>query len=138
MRKKIIISVLCLVVAVGLLFGGMIFTELRRYERIISEIELRTPDLSQIGDGTFSGTFDATLISADVDVTVENHRIIGITIINHHHGRGSAIEAEAVIYDVVLAQSIEGIDAISGATNSSKVILIAIQNALENAIAEQP
>ena len=126
--KRIIISVSCLIVAISLFFGGRLLVDTMRYRRIISEIEIRTPNLTQIHDGTFNGVFDAILISADVDVTVENHIITDVTINHHHHDRGHG--AEIVAVEVVENQSLE-VDAVSGATNSCRVILKAIQNALE-------
>ena len=107
--------------------------DMMRYRRIISEIELRTPNLAQIQDGTFNGFFSAILVSADVDVTVENHRIVEVIINDHYFGRDSAVEAEVVAVDVVESQSLY-VDAVSGATNSSLVILKAIQRALESGV----
>jgi len=131
MKKKIIIGVLCLAVTFGLYIGGTLFIETTRYRRIISEVEIRTPNLTQIEDGTYNGFFDAILVSADVDVTVENHVITDVTINNHHNGRG--LDAEVIVFDVVENQSLE-VDTVSGATNSSLVILNAIQIALESGI----
>lgn len=137
MKKRVIAIIGVLVLVAGLIFGGRILFDTMRYRRIISDIELITPDLSQMQDGTFNGYFDAILVSANVDVTVENHRIVEIVINEHYHGRDNAVEAEAVIDDVILTQSLE-VDTISGATNSSKVILNAVQIALENAVVTQP
>jgi len=137
MKKRIIAIVVVLVVAVGMFFGGRLLFDTVRYRRIISEIELNTPNLLQIQDGTFNGYFDAILVAANVDVTVENHRIVEIIINEHYFGRDSAVEAEAVIDDVISTQSLE-VDAVAGATNSSRVILNAVQIALESAEERQP
>jgi len=135
MKKRVIAIVGALVLVTGLFFGGRYLINTMRYRQIISDIALRTPDLTQIQDGTFHGSFDAILVSADVNVTVENHRIVEIVINEHSHGNWDAApEAEVVIDDVILLQSIEEVDTISGATNSSKVILSAVQVALENAV----
>ena len=131
--KKGIISVVCLAVVVGLFFGGRLLIDTMRYRRIISEIELRTPNLAQVQDGTFNGSFDAILVSADIDVIVENNRIVEVIINDHYFGRDSAVEAEVVAIDVVDAQSLD-VDTVSGATNSSLVILKAIQLALESGV----
>ena len=131
--KKVIIGVACVAVVGGLAFGGNYLLNTMRYRQIISEIELNIPDLAQIQNGTFNGSFDAILVAADVDVTVENHRIVEIVINDHYHGNWEpAPRAEAVIIDVVNSQSLD-VDAIAGATNSSLVILSAVQNALEGA-----
>ena len=52
-----------------------------------------------------------------------------ITILQHDNGLGST--AESIVNDVVQEQSLD-IDAVSGATVSSKCILKAVENAIEN------
>jgi len=134
MLKRIIAIVAGLAIVITIFLGGRYIHGLMTYRRIISEIEISTPDLSHIQDGTFNGSFDAIFVSADVNVTIENHRITEIIINEHYNDRGE--DAEIVIEDVILSQSLE-VDTVSGATNSSKVILSAIENALESAV-QQP
>lgn len=57
------------------------------------------------------------------------HLITNITILQHDNGLGST--AESIVNDVVQEQSLD-IDAVSGATVSSKCILKAVENAIEN------
>jgi uncharacterized protein with FMN-binding domain len=129
--KKFLISAVCLVVVAAMLLGGKYIYDLVSYRRIMEAVVIQTPDISQIQNGCYNGFFDAVFISADVDVFVENHRITEIIINNHYNDRGSS--GEAIIIDVIENQSLE-IDTVSGATNSSLVILKAIQNALESGI----
>ena len=128
MKKKIVIITVCLVAAVALFFGGSVLYNMSKYKKAVAESEIRTPDLSLIQDGVYNGTFDAFLVYADVDVSVYGHRITGITINEHKNGRGAG--AEVIIDEVLSKQSLE-VDAITGATNSSKVILKAIEDALK-------
>jgi len=120
-------------VAVGItvLLGGVYITKyfinLMKYKNIIKEISISKIDLSKVPDGSFTGTFDAIYVGAKVNVTVQNHRIMDIKIINHKNERGQ--KAEVIPQKVVQSQSLQ-VDAVSGATNSSKVILKAIENAL--------
>ena len=132
-RKKVIVSGAGVVVAVGVIAGAMVLPGMLEYQRIISTMEIRTPDLTQISDGRYNGFFDANEISADVDVVVEDHRITEIVINDHYYGREQALTAEPIIMDVVDAQSLE-VDTVSGATNSSLVILKAIETALESGV----
>ena len=125
-KKPIII---CLIVVIILFIGGTVIHRLVSSLNYITEIELATPDISGIQDGVYNGVFETPVLSAEVDVIVENHRIIEILINNHIHGRGA--DAERITEEVIINQSVE-VDAISGATNSSLVILKAIQNALES------
>ena len=84
-------------------------------------------DLSNISDGKYTGSCDAVYVGAEVSVTVKDHKITDITLLNHKNERGKP--AEVIIENVIKAQSLQ-VDTISGATNSSKVILKAIENAL--------
>jgi uncharacterized protein with FMN-binding domain len=75
------------------------------------------------------GSYSVFPVSVDVEVEVSNHVITSILITKHDNGQGTP--AEVIIDDVILAQSID-VDSISGATYSSKVILLAIKDALSN------
>jgi len=129
MFKKVIICFAGLAVVALLYFGVKTLTDTSKYKKIISEIVIITPDMSQIQDGTYNGFFDAILVAADVDVTVKDHKITEIEINKHKNDRGA--NAEVITEEVIIKQSLE-VDAVSGATNSCKVILKAVENALEN------
>lgn len=87
-------------------------------------------DLSTLSDGQYDGQFDNGLIAAEVAVVISDHRIETIDLLSHRYGMGQ--KAEAIVDDVISAQSLD-VDAISGATLSSNTILKAIANALEEA-----
>ncbi|WP_367270567.1 FMN-binding protein [uncultured Clostridium sp.] len=61
-------------------------------------------------------------------MTVNNNKIEDIELLNHKNERGKP--AEIIVNEVIKEQKIT-VDTVSGATNSSKVILKAIENALE-------
>jgi len=131
--KKAIAVTISIAMVVGLFIGGRYLLDVMSYRRIVSEIEIFSPDLQQVPDGVFNGSFDAILVSADVEVVVEDHQIVAITINEHHHGREHALAAEVIINEVISRQTLE-VDTVSEATNSSYVILSAIEDALEQAI----
>lgn len=85
-------------------------------------------DLAKTKDGTYAGSHKAFPIAAEVMVTVKNHVITDIEITKHDNGKGKA--GESIIGKVLEKQSLQ-VDAISGATYSSNVILKAIENALD-------
>lgn len=126
MKKKIIGMIACVVV-VGLIFLGRYLHKVNTYRKIISDIVITDVDLKTIDNGVYSGSFDALMISANVSVTIADNKIINISIDEHKTERGQS--AESITESVIYAQSLE-VDTISGATNSSKVILKAIENAL--------
>ncbi|MFW6287261.1 MAG: FMN-binding protein [bacterium] len=97
----------------------------------INNLEIKEVDLTQVRDGEYIGECNTTLVSAEVKVIVEDHKIINIDILKHKNGRGE--KAEKIVDSVADKQSIQ-VDMVSGATGSSKVILKAIENALRNGI----
>jgi uncharacterized protein with FMN-binding domain len=85
-------------------------------------------DFASVGNGTYVGSEDTGLVAADVRVTVEGGVVTAIDLLRHENGRGE--KAEIVVDRVLAAQSLR-VDAVSGATGSSKVILKAIERALK-------
>ncbi|MDL2232024.1 FMN-binding protein [Ruminococcaceae bacterium OttesenSCG-928-L11] len=84
-------------------------------------------DLTQLADGTYTGSCDNGMVKVQVAVEVRDHSIADVRITEHDNGRGAP--AEAITGEVIRQQSVE-VDAVSGATFSSKTILKAIENAL--------
>ncbi|MDD3224842.1 MAG: FMN-binding protein [Clostridium sp.] len=127
--KKIIVAAVVLAILGGGAYGIKYMLELRDYRETIKNISINKVDLSKVKDGDYNGSFDAIFVAAEVNVKVKNHKIMDIKLIKHKTERGK--KAEVIPQKVVKAQSLQ-VDTISGATNSSKVILKAIENALES------
>ena len=113
--------VLLLFIAGKIVVGNMV--------RNVQHISVSIPDLSDIQNGNYIGEYSIVPVYVKVEVSVNNHQITDIVILRHDNGLGSA--AESIVNDVVVEQSLD-IDAVSGATVSSKCILKAIKNAIEN------
>lgn len=95
------------------------------------ELEATTPeDLSRIEDGSYTGSYEAGFVSVRLQAQVRDGVIRNITIEEHDNWRGG--DAEKLIDQVLAEQSLE-IDAVSGATVSSKVILRSLELALAGA-----
>ena len=123
-RGSAIIILTCLLTHIG--FG---IVSLNQYKGRIESIELKDINLNKIEDGSYMGEYDAGYIYARVVVTVSNHRLQDIQIMEHKTEKGKSAE---VITEQMIEQQRTNIDAISGATNSSKVIEKAVCNALES------
>ena len=95
----------------------------------VQNISVSMPDLSNVQDVNYIGEYLITPVHVKFEVSVSNHQITNIAILQHDNGLGSA--AESIVNDVVVEQSLD-IDAVSGATVSSKCILKAVENAMEN------
>lgn len=125
-RVKWLVLVI-LVVIVGSVFLVACSSEKVDFEDIVIE----DIDFTQVPDGIYPGEAKNGLIEAEVMVEVKNGDVISIELLRHKTTKGGP--AEVITDDVVEAQSLQ-VDAISAATKSSKIILLAVQNALSNAL----
>ncbi|HWQ78570.1 MAG TPA: FMN-binding protein [Anaerovoracaceae bacterium] len=128
-RKKIILGIIAAVLLVGLAFGVKYYRDFEYYQKAMSALTIENIDPKDIKDGTYTGSFDARVISAVTRVTVKDGKITNIELLEHKNGRGKP--AEAIVDKILEEQSLD-VDAVSGATNSSKTILKAVENALNN------
>ena len=64
-------------------------------------------------------------------MTIKNHAIAQIELLEHDHERGA--KAESIIDTMITKQTID-VDTVSGATNSSLVIKKACENAVNEII----
>jgi len=99
--------------------------------KVLERIDkLTTQDLnvSVVRDGDYRGRQNNLPVTAKVLVSVRDGRITDIKLLRHTHGPDHG--ADAIIPRVLAKQSL-AVDAISGATYSSKVVLKAIESALK-------
>ena len=89
-------------------------------------------DLSAVPDGTFRGESSFGSFTCRVDVTVKNHTIEAIEIVDSGKGQDSP-EGRATIKKVLDEQT-PYVSAVSGATISTKTFLRALENALLGAL----
>ena len=125
-RAFTIITCICLLAHVWL--GVSSFS---KYQKAISTITIENVQLSQVADGTYEGEYDAGYIYAKVAVTVDNGKLSDVVILEHRKERGAP--AEKITEDIVSKQTLL-VDAVSGATNSSEVLLKATENALKKGL----
>lgn len=85
-------------------------------------------DAGQVKDGTYNGIAETTLVKAEVEVEVKNHKITEIRLTRHDNGLGA--KAESILKDMVDENTYE-VDGVSGATLSSEVIKSAVSDALQ-------
>ncbi|MCD6327500.1 FMN-binding protein [bacterium] len=86
-------------------------------------------DLSSVADGVYRGAYKSDGFQWEVKVRVKDHKIFGIEILKEREGDSHDEKARDMIGRVVVEQSLQ-VDAVSGATKSSKALLKAIENAL--------
>ena len=96
-----------------------------------SDINATLPDLNNIENGVYRGayTLPGSPLRAVVDVTVQNHFMTVIKLIEHECSPIGK-KAESIVERIIRNQSLD-VDVVSGATLSSQTILKAVENALQ-------
>lgn len=122
MKKWLIAAGLC-VLATGAYYG----IRLWKYKQNVAQIRIQNVDMNTVPDGEYFGDCDVDFVAAKVRVVVAEHRIAEIQLLEHYHDRGAA--AETLPETIVQEQRLD-VDAVTGATSSSKVIQEAVYNAL--------
>jgi len=85
----------------------------------------------KINDGVYEGSYRGGLNKASVRVTIKDKTIFNIEIAEHQALKGK--KAELPILERIIETQSTRVDVVSGATNSSRVIMNAVQKAIEKA-----
>jgi uncharacterized protein with FMN-binding domain len=93
-------------------------------------------DGSGLSDGVFRGECKAGPNKAVVDVTIWDRRIERVDLIEHDAWKGH--KADTLIVKRIVADQSTKVDAVSGATNSSNVIMNAVEAAVVKSRAAAP
>lgn len=88
-------------------------------------------DPALLRDGIYEGSYRGGPNKAVVRVSIAEGKISSIEVVEHQAWRGR--KAEKPIVERIIATQSTAVDAVSGATNSSRVIMNAVQNAIEKA-----
>jgi len=130
MKKKILIIV-GTVVILSIIGLALIHTKLKEYQRV-AELTVTVIDLATINDGIYEGSFAYAGRKIAVKIAVRNDSICKVEILEKDNSSYTTLAAKQ-IPDLILEKQNNSIDAISGATTSSKAILKAVENALMQA-----
>ena len=125
--RKTLIIIAAVFVAIFAIGSG-VKAKLESGLKALAKTDVAEVDLGSIADGEYAGSVKAFPVVVELKVRVKDHRIEAIDLIKHTNGQGKP--AEALLAKVVQEQKIN-LDVISGATYSSKAILLAISNALK-------
>ena len=130
MKKVIIIVIAAIIILAG---GGFFFFRMKlfdMYEEVCREYD-KTPeiDITAVSDGTYSAKWGKFVVNADLDVVVKGGKIEKINMKKMECGEG--YEGLETIDRIVKNQKVK-VDSVTGATTSSKVIMITTAKALQN------
>jgi uncharacterized protein with FMN-binding domain len=125
--------IIALVVIIGLGLAGWIgWSALMKEHREAKSLPLNAVDFSKLKDGTYHGTYEGGMYkwrANECDVKVSSGKVADIQM-TASKDPGAKNTNTQMLYDrVIKAQSLQ-VDAISGATYTSKAYLQAVENAL--------
>jgi uncharacterized protein with FMN-binding domain len=95
----------------------------------LRSMKINNPDLMNINDGIYKGEFNDGAGIYSVEVTVSNHRISHVTMETER--KSAYVNYARPITDRIVKKQILNVDAITGATTTSKCIMKAAENALK-------
>lgn len=130
MKRWIIIHRVAAIIIIGCLCIHIYFgiSSMNSYREKVSDITLQHIDLSQVEDGSYVGECDTGYVYAKVRVVIQDGVIDNIELLEHRTEKGKKAE---VVIDKMRQQQTLIVDAVTSATNSSKVIMKAAANALQ-------
>lgn len=126
MSTGILIAIIAVSVTLGSSVG--LYKASEKNMRHVHGMEIPSVDLSTLKDSVYTGSFSYIGMSHQVAVTVKNQQIRHIEITKRYRRKWFKM-SEGVVSRVIEAQNTT-VDAVSGATTSSKALLMAIHNAL--------
>lgn len=132
MRKMLlyILAGLVVVLGVAFLFG------IRGMKETLG-VKISGVDLSGVADGTYQGKYEAGRFKTSVEVTVRDHKIVGVSPLGMDSSKAVDKKIFEGTYSPAIAKIIETqsprVDAVSGATATTNAMLKAVENALVGA-----
>ena len=125
--KKCLLIVLWGVTLFEIGFGIQFYRGLGQKFDAVQNIPINEVKLDTVADGTYEGEYTFETISAKVTVIVKDNEIKKITLDEFETDKG---EAAADIVDTIVSDQSVMVDDVTKATDSSRVIKLAVLNAL--------
>lgn len=119
-------------IAIGLvvLFGGARLLDTAG-RKACKNLPIGKVDFSKLKDGTYTGQHRGGRFSNEVRVTVESGKVTGISVVRDVWFHDAKMKQQ-IIDTVIEAQSLQ-VDAVSGATLTTRAYLKAVESALTGA-----
>lgn len=129
MKKGIkVVAVLITIVIIGVIGFNSWSAKLVKEAMALEDVSI---DMSKVEDGIYEGHSELGPVVVGVQVTVEKGKIMEVEILEHQNGLGQA--ANVIVEDMVDQNTYE-VDAVSGATVSSEIIMNAVNDALQKGL----
>lgn len=128
--KKCLLIVIWGVTLFGVGFGISFYRGVgKKYDKV-QEIPIQEISVEGVADGTYTGEYTFETLYARVQVYVKGEEIKKVALEEFVTEKGE--DAAGIVNSIVESQSVM-VDDVSGATDSSRVIKLAVINALEQA-----
>lgn len=130
MKKKLKIALIVVVVIV-LLFAAMFVAMGKKTNEALEKQVNVEIDMEKVADGVYKGSSDGGMVKVEVEVEVKDHKIVNINLLKHECGTGKPAESTL---DEMVKNNTDNVDAVSGATVSSKTLRNAVNKALQSGL----
>jgi len=127
--KNKMLRILLYIVVIILIAAGAAFIYFNQGLSKYRKMTINEVDLKKIEDGVYQGEFTGGRWKNKLEVTVQNHKITDIKMLQASDMSGIKDIGERVFKKVEEQQSLQ-IDTVSGATVHTKAVLKSIENAL--------
>jgi uncharacterized protein with FMN-binding domain len=107
-----------------LIFSGCASQEMIR----VRQMEIRDVAIDGIKDGEYIGAFSYSGFEYKVKTIITDHQIRDIEILQNRNSKHAKL-AEGVLAEIIERQT-PNVDAVSGATTTSKALMKAVENSL--------
>jgi uncharacterized protein with FMN-binding domain len=88
-------------------------------------------DSEKIKDGIYQGQYTSGPVKVVAKVKIRNQSVVDIELLQHRTWKGK--KAETIIPNRIIEEQSTRVDVVSGATISSRVIMNAVQHAIDTA-----
>lgn len=120
-----------LVVACLIIHVYLGISSLNEYKEKVNDLVVEQVELDEVKNGEYIGEENVGYIYCKVRVVVQDKQLVSVDILEHRTELGAPAEN---LTEVMLEEQSNRVDAVSGATNSSKVIMKAVEKALKNGL----
>jgi uncharacterized protein with FMN-binding domain len=127
--KKALKVILFVFLAFVILIAGVAFFLTRGLDEV-SKVDISSIDASNVKDGTYEGTYESGRWSNTVTVTVKDGKITDIQVKDDVTFPQKGLSDE--IFKRVMDKQNANVDAVTGATVTSKAYMKAIEDALKS------
>ena len=123
-KQKTVVMIVAPFIIIGIGLTAVNTIELNK----IRNLPIKSINLESVDDGIYSGEAEAGSYVYKVKVEVQNHRIVNIESIDNRKSTYVSY-AEGVFTKIIKQQKVD-VDAITGATTTSKAFMKAVENAI--------